>query len=150
MLDNCRQQCFVTASIMRTLQIRDQKTSITVKTLTGEENHSTFVLEALRVCSQLGLNQEWINLPKTYTKEDLPVDSWEVATAQKLKRWKHLSCVANEVIKDDRNINIELLIGANYATALEPIKVIPSRNDGPYAMETVLGWCIVGPISYRN
>ena len=60
---------------MKTLQIRGQKTSITVKALTGEENHITFALEGLRVWSQLGLNQEWIRLPKTYTKEDLPVDS---------------------------------------------------------------------------
>ena len=150
MLDSSSQGCFVKANLMKTLQVRGQKTSITVKTLTGEENHTTFALEGLRVCSQLGLNQEWISLPKTYTKEDLPVDSWEVATAQKLKKWKHLSCVADEVIKDDQNINVELLIGANCIRALEPIKVIPSRNYGAYAMNTVLGWCIIGPISYRN
>ena len=54
------------------------------------------------------------------------------------------------MIKDDQNISVELLIGANCARALEPIKVIPSRNDDPYAMKTVLGWCIVGPVSYRN
>ena len=60
------------------------------------------------------------------------------------------SFVANEEIKEDGNINVELLIGANCTRALEPIKVIPSRNDGPYLMKTVLGWCIVGPISYRN
>ena len=84
----------------------------------------------------MGLNQEWISLPKTYTKEDLPVDSWEVTIAQKLKKWKHLSCVAGEVIKDDQNINVELLIGDNWIRALEPIKVIPSRNDGSYVMKT--------------
>ena len=47
-----------------------------------------------------------------------------------------MSCVADEVIKDNQNIKVELLIGANCARALEPIKVIPSRNDGPYAMKT--------------
>ena len=41
-------------------------------------------------------------------------------------------------------------IGANCTRASEAIKVIPSRNDDPYAMKTVLGWCIVGPVSYRN
>ena len=103
---------------------------------TKEENHTRFALEGLRVCSQLGLNQEWISLPITYIKEDLPVDSWEVAIAQKLKKWKHLSCVAGEVMKDDQNINVELLIGDNWIRALEPIKVIPSRNDGSYVMKT--------------
>ena len=103
MLDNCSQGCFVKASLMKTLQIRGQKTSITVKTLTREENHTTFALEGLRVCSQLGLNQGWISLPKPYTKEDLPVDFWEVAAAQKLKKWKHLSCVNDEVIRRSKH-----------------------------------------------
>ena len=43
-----------------------------------------------------------------------------------------------------------MLIGTNCTRALERIKIIPSGNDGPYVMKTVLGWCIVGPISYRN
>ena len=43
-----------------------------------------------------------------------------------------------------------MLIRANCNRALEPIKVIPSRNDGSYVMKSVLGGCIVGPISYRN
>ena len=47
MLGNCSQGCFVKASLMKTLQIRGQKTSMTVKTLTGEENHTTFTLEGL-------------------------------------------------------------------------------------------------------
>ena len=51
MLDSCSQGYFVKASLMKTLQIRGQKTSITVITLTGEENHTTFALEDLKVCS---------------------------------------------------------------------------------------------------
>ena len=31
--------------------------------------------------------------------------------------------------------------------ALEPIDVIPSNNNGPYAIKTRLGWWIVGPVS---
>ena len=30
--------------------------------------------------------------------------------------------------------------------ALEPIKIIPSNGDSPYAYRTLLRWCIVGPI----
>ena len=36
MSDNCSQGCFTKASLMKTLQIRDQKTSITIKILTGK------------------------------------------------------------------------------------------------------------------
>ena len=89
-------------------------------------------------------------MPKTYTKKDLPVGSLKVTTPQKLKKFKNLSYVADEVIKDDQNICPELLVGANCTRALEPIKVIPSRNDGPYGMKMVLGWCAVVPVSFRN
>ena len=43
-------------------------------------------------------------------------------------------------------MSIDALIGANCTRALEPIDFIPSKNGGPYALETVLGWCVVGPI----
>ena len=41
---------------------------------------------------------------------------------------------------------MDLLIGANCLEGLEPVEVIPSQNDGPYAIRTTLGWCVVGPI----
>ena len=47
-------------------------------------------------------------------------------------------------------MKVELLIGANCSRALEPVQVIASRDGGPYAMKTVLGWCIVGPIACIN
>ena len=31
--------------------------------------------------------------------------------------------------------------------ALEPLEVIASNNGRPYAYQTRLGWCIVGPIN---
>ena len=43
-------------------------------------------------------------------------------------------------------MKVELLIGANCLKALEPIEVIRSQNEGPYAFRTILGWCVVGPI----
>ena len=42
------------------------------------------------------------------------------------------------------------MIGANGAKALEPIDIIPSQNDGPYAFKTKLGWCTVGPVNGAN
>ena len=41
---------------------------------------------------------------------------------------------------------MNLLIGTNCLEALEPVEVIPRQNDGPYAIRTALGWCVVGPI----
>ena len=50
-------------------------------------------------------------------------------------------------INGDDNKAVGLLIGANCAKALKPIDVIYSKNDGPYAVQTRLEWCIVGPMN---
>ena len=41
---------------------------------------------------------------------------------------------------------MDILIDANCLEALEPVEFIPRQNDGPYAIRTALGWCVVGPI----
>ena len=42
------------------------------------------------------------------------------------------------------DFEIELLIGADCAKTLEPQEVMPSKNGGPFAFRTTLGWCVVG------
>ena len=48
------------------------------------------------------------------------------------------------------NIDVGMLIGANCMKAFEPMELISSRNGGPYAYRTKLGWCIVGQITTRR
>ena len=81
-----------------------------------------------------------------YTNVDLLVDSSEIATPEKIKKWKYLQEISEEFSQSDDG-KVELLVGANCPRALEPVQVIASRDGGPYAMKTVLGWCIVGPIA---
>ena len=52
---------------------------------------------------------------------------------------------ASRIASDDA-VSIDVLIGANCTEALELIDFITSKNGGPYALETVLGWCVMGPI----
>ncbi|KAJ8379740.1 hypothetical protein SKAU_G00005180 [Synaphobranchus kaupii] len=41
---------------------------------------------------------------------------------------------------------VNLLIGANIPKAIEPLKVINSQGEGPYAVLTRLGWIVNGPL----
>ena len=79
------------------------------------------------------------------------MDSCEIATARKLKKLDYLEKMSEE-LGDNEDISVDLLIGANCLQALEPMEVIPRQNDGPYAIKTALGWCVVGPIKaqYHN
>ena len=82
----------------------------------------------------------------TYTRKHLPVDKKEVATPEKIEEWDFLKTISSEITQTD-DAEVGLLIGANCLKALEPLKVVASNNGGPYAYQTHLGWCIVGPIN---
>ena len=104
------------------------------------------VVKGLKVTSGNGDSHDWLELPVTYTKKYLPVDKEDVAKTSKLKQWKHLESTVGKISQKE-DISVGFLIGANCAKALEPIDIIPSKNDGPYALKTKLGWCIVGPVN---
>ena len=57
----------------------------------------------------------------------------EVATPEKVPKWKYLDSIKSEISQTD-DIEIGILIG------------VPSKDGGPYVYQTKLGWCIVGPI----
>ena len=42
--------------------------------------------------------------------------------------------------------NVGLLIGSNCPKALEPMEIVHSRDNGPFAFRTRLGWCITGQV----
>ena len=144
MLDNCSQGCFVNFSLVKNLRIKGRKTSVSVKTLTGERIHISFAVDGLKVSRTSGLDFESINIPNV----DLPVDSSKIATPEKIKKWNYLQEVSE--INQGDDVKVEPLIGVNCPRALEPVQAIASRDGGPYAMKTVLGWCIVGPIAQIN
>ena len=114
--------------------------------MNGAVTKSSEALEDLEVAQASNGKAErvWVKLPCTYTQEDLPVDSNEVATIDKIKRWGYLDKIKAEVNAND-NIEVTLLIGANCVKALEPCELIASKNGGLYAFRTLLGWLTVGP-----
>ena len=104
------------------------------------------VVKGLRVTSGNGDSHEWLELPDTYSKKYLPVEKEDVATPSKLKQWKHLDSIVGKISQKE-GISAGLMIGANCAKALEPIDMILSKNEGPYAFKTKFGWCIVGLVN---
>ena len=46
--------------------------------------------------------------------------------------------------------NVGLLIGVNVPTATEPLCVIPSKNGGPFAVQTRPGWVLNGQVRFKK
>ena len=108
--------------------------------------NSSVTTEDLQIANINNVEGEWIDLPKTYTKPDLPVDNADITLPSQLKQWKYLDHITNQLNLED-NLPIGLLIGANCVKALQPLEILQSRNEGPYAFKTRLGWCIIGQVS---
>ena len=84
--------------------------------------------------------------PRICNRKHFSVDKKKFATPEKIEEWDYLKKISSEIIQTD-GVEVGLLTGANCMKALEPLKVIANNNGGPYAYQTRLGWCIVGPIS---
>ena len=91
-------------------------------------------LEALEVASFSEDNNEWLPLPRTFTRPDLPVDNDNFTKQSQLRKCKYLENVMNQLtISDD--FSVALLIGANCTKTLAPSEILQSINGGPYAFK---------------
>ena len=136
--------CYIT-EVKGVLAVDGQKISLNLKTLTGERSEETLMVDNLKVDSVNKMNNEWIPLPKVYSKKTLPVEKEEAVSPEKVSKWKYPDSIKSEITQTD-NTEIGMLIGANCMKALEPLKVIPSKDGGPSTYQTKLGWCIAEPI----
>ena len=148
-LDSCSQGAFILDKLAKAFGTSGRKTSTAIKTINGEHTSSSIQIEDLQVANINNLEGGWIDLPKTYTKPDLPIDNADITQPSQLKQWKYLDHITNQLNLED-NLPVGLLIGANCVKALEPLEILKSRNEDPYAFKTRLGWCIVGPVNQNN
>ena len=140
LLDTCSQGTFVADDLLKKLGLSGVRTSKVKVKLS--------LIEGLMVSKQpLSKDKriQWVKLPKLYSREHMPVDSAEIATPEKLKKWRYLDSIAKDIARDEK-VSVDLLIGANCIQTLESISVISSHNGGPYALQTILRWCNVGSI----
>lgn len=73
----------------------------------------------------------------------MPVTVDDMVTLKNLANWPYLSKVHIPSI----TANVGLLIGTNAPKLLEPWEVVNSHGNGPYAVWTVLGWVVNGPLN---
>ncbi|KAL4008191.1 hypothetical protein ACER0C_002043 [Sarotherodon galilaeus] len=139
-MDNGSQATFCSEKLMRQLGVEGKKTKFMLRTMGQEKLVTSYHLSGLEVC---GLNENtYIDLPDIYTHADIPVSRENIPTQDDLKGWPHL-----RQIKFPRSdADIGLLIGCDVHKAMEPWEIIHSKDNGPYAVRTILGWVINGPL----
>lgn len=137
-LDQGSTAVFCTESLMQKLHLTGRKGRILLRTMGQEKVVSSNIVSGLEVAALEGDN--FLELPRAYTQESMPVHRGNILTERDIKQWSYLKHIHLPQI----DAGIELLIGTK---ALEPLEVVCSVNDGPYAIRTLLGWTVNGPLT---
>ncbi len=140
LLDPGSSATFCTERLMSQLNIKGRKTSIILRTMTQERSVPTSIISSLEV-SALNDNK-LLPLPDVFTQKEMPVTTDNIPRPEELSQWPYLQNVQLPYIR----ANIELLIGTNAPKVIEPWEIINSQDDGPYAVKTLLGWVVNGPL----
>ena len=140
---------FCTDELRKKLNIKGKQTQILLSTMgqdkpDGPRLVDSYKISDLEVC---GLEEStYLELPKVYTHDNIPVQRENIPSQQHLQKWPYLS----EVCLPHLDADVGLLIGADNPKAMEPWHVINSRDEGPYAIKTVLGWMVCGSAKNEN
>ncbi len=131
---------FCTVGLMDKLGLPGRKTRILLRTMGQEQIVDSCVTSHLEVA---GLDSDvYCEISKLFVQQKMPVDRSNIPHQHDLDKWPHLKHVPLPEI----DANVEILIGTNVPSALEPLEVIRSVDGGPYAVKTILGWTVNGPL----
>ncbi|KAK7877121.1 hypothetical protein WMY93_032173 [Mugilogobius chulae] len=90
-----------------------------------------------------GLDSDnFCHLPEIFTQKNMPVHRGNIPHTKDLRRWPHL----RQINIPEIDAEVDLLIGTNVPQALEPWEVVRAVDGGPYAIKTILGWTVNGPL----
>ena len=139
-LDQGSSASFCTVDLMDRLNLAGRKTKILLRTMGQEKMVDSFIVPDLEVAGLV--SDVYWDMPDLFTQHRMPVNRCHIPSQQDLEDWPHLKHVHLPKI----DAQVELLNGMNMPRALEPLEVIWSVEEGPFAIKTVLGWTVNGPL----
>ena len=142
--DNGSTGCFITDHLKAELNATSTKSNLKLRTMHGVEFVETSSITDLIVTDFNDNNP--VNLPRAYSREEIPVSHDQIPKPEVLKCMPHLQAIANKIPPYFPHLDIGLLIGSNCPSALQPLKVIPTEGQGPFAALYRHGWTINGPL----
>jgi hypothetical protein len=143
-LDSGSNSTFCSQQLKDQLQIDGKKTRFSLTTL--EKENSPIECDVVQLEIYDMNESHMIELPTVFSRPVLPISPDDIPRQEDLDRWSHLQ----ELYIPKIDAPVGLLIGNDNPTVLEPKQIISSQDGGPYAVETVLGWTINGPLGRHH
>lgn len=149
LLDNGSDSTFINSSILTKLQVNGPEITLKLNTMYGQTEIEAKKIEGL-VVQHINQAEVSIALPRAYSRDIIPSKKGQIPTPEKAKKWPHLDRIKDKLLPLQEDMEIGILIGCNCPKALKPREVILGRDEDPYAVRTLLGWGIIGPIVPTN
>ena len=149
LLDNASGGTFVSEKSAKALGIGGSDTDLILTTINGTCSVKTKAIEGLVVAN---IKEEGVvlDLPRTFTRNVIPADRSEIPDPDKIGKMAHLKEVSAEISPFMADIEVGLLIGLNCPSALRPREIVYGEESDPYAIRSLLGWYINGPVHTSN
>jgi len=145
LLDDASDTTFVTTQMQHKLNIEGVETCLDLCTMLGRKRLAVkrvdgLVVQRLNKCAQ-------VELPKAYARESILSRRDQIPRPETANNWPHLMKIKDKIPPYDDKVEIGLLIGCNCPKAIKPTEVVKGKSEEPYAVCTLLGWSIVGPVT---
>ena len=145
LLDNASGGTFVNESAAKALGVEGSSTDLTLTTIHGTHSVTSKAIEGL-VVANVKDESVRLELPRTFTRNIIPADRSEIPRSDVISRMSHLKDVSVELSPYMEDVEVGLLIGLNCPSALRPREIVYGGESDPYAVRSLLGWYINGPL----
>ncbi|XP_031554426.1 uncharacterized protein LOC116291397 [Actinia tenebrosa] len=143
LLDDASDTTFVTNQMKNKLGLKGVGTNLNLSTMHGNEVIQVTRLDGLIV--ERPDRRATVELPKAYARDAIPSRRDQIPTPDVADKWQHLRRIKDKIPPIDDSLEVGILIGSNCPKAIKPKEIITGKSNDPYAVRTILGWCIVGP-----
>ena len=142
LLDSGSTTSFCTESLARSVGIKGKHESLALSTLMSSVD--SVEMSVLELTISDVHEQHMIHFDRIYAMRNLPVTMQNAATQKDVDKWPHLRDIE---LVDSSSVNkVDLLIGQDAPVALAPLEVRRGGTKAPFAVKTVLGWTVQGPL----
>lgn len=139
LLDNGSTNSFCDESLLSELGFAGRKETLMLSTINASNQSSPVALASMLVSDVH--ESKFVTLSSVFAKPNM-IDN--VATYEDVSRWKHL-CDLSMPITDAKEV--KLLIGQDASNIIMPLEVRRGDKGEPYAVRTLLGWTLNGPLT---
>ena len=139
-LDPRSNTTFCTDKLIERLGATGRKATLSLTTMDSDNVKSESLVVNLELSNLQGHNV--VELSNVFSRDKLPVTVDDIPVQSDVERWFYLQGINLPCIDTD----IEFLMGSDSPKVLESHEVLRSEDGGPYAVRTLLGWTINGPL----